>query len=214
MSTIKILIADDHEVVRTGLAAIFGFDKHFKVVGQAENGRDAVHLAQSLKPDVVIMDLMMPLMNGVDATREILTSLPKTRVLILTTYAEATDLRRAIDAGAVGAISKDSPNRELVAAIKKIVTGERAFSPDIENQLAVDPEMPTLTSRQMDILHSLTRGLTNHDIARQFGITEDGAKAHMKAIFAKLGVANRSEAAAYALRHHLVKPDSTQKHPM
>ncbi len=214
MSTIKILIADDHEVVRTGLAAIFGFDKHFKVVGQAENGRDAVHLAQSLKPDVVIMDLMMPLMNGVDATREILTSLPKTRVLILTTYAEATDLRRAIDAGAVGAISKDSPNRELVAAIKKIVTGERAFSPDIENQLAVDPEMPTLTSRQMDILHSLTRGLTNHDIAKQFGITEDGAKAHMKAIFAKLGVANRSEAAAYALRHHLVKPDSTQKHPM
>jgi len=206
MSTIKILIADDHEVVRTGLAAIFGFDKHFKVVGQAENGRDAVHLAQSLKPDVVIMDLMMPLMNGVDATREILTSLPKTRVLILTTYAEATDLRRAIDAGAVGAISKDSPNRELVAAIKKIVTGERAFSPDIENQLAVDPEMPTLTSRQMDILHSLTRGLTNHDIAKQFGITEDGAKAHMKAIFAKLGVANRSEAAAIALRKYLLKP--------
>ena len=210
MSTIKILIADDHEVVRTGLAAIFGFDKNFKVVGQAENGRDAVRLAQSLKPDVVIMDLMMPQMNGVDATREILSCQPKTRVLILTTYAEATDLRRAIDAGAVGAISKDSPNRELVAAIKKIAAGERAFSPDIENQLAVDPEVPALTSRQMDILHSLTRGLTNHDIAKQFGITEDGAKAHMKAIFAKLGVANRSEAAAYALRHHLVKPDSMQ----
>lgn len=208
MSTIKILIADDHEVVRTGLTAIFGFDTNFKVVGQAENGQDAVRLTKSLKPDVVIMDLMMPQMNGVDATREILASQPRTRVLILTTYAEATDLRRAIDAGAVGAISKDSPNRELVAAIKKIAAGERAFSPDIENQLAVDPEVPALTSRQMDILHSLTRGLTNHDIAKQFGITEDGAKAHMKAIFAKLGVANRSEAAAYALRHHLVKPDS------
>ena len=208
MSTINILIADDHEVVRTGLAAIFGFDKNFKVVGQAENGRDAVRLAQSLKPDVVIMDLMMPQMNGVDATREILSSQTKTRVLILTTYAEATDLRRAIDAGAAGAISKDSPNRELVAAIKKVAAGERAFSPDIENQLAVDPDVPTLTSRQMDILHSLTRGLTNHDIAKQFGITEDGAKAHMKAIFTKLGVANRSEAADYALQHHLVKPDS------
>ena len=175
MSTIKILIADDHEVVRTGLAAIFGFDKNFKVIGQAENGQDAVRLAQSLKPDVVIMDLMMPLMNGVDATREILARQPRMRVLILTTYAEATDLRRAIDAGAVGAISKDSPNRELVAAIKKIAAGERAFSPDIENQLAVDPEIPTLTSRQRDILHSLTRGLTNQDIAKQFGITEDGA---------------------------------------
>ena len=207
MSTIKILIADDHEVVRTGLAAIFGFDKNFKVVGLAENGRDAVRLAQSLKPDVVIMDLMMPLMNGVDATREILARQPGTRVLILTTYAEATDLRHAIDAGAVGAISKDSPNKELVKAIKKIASGEHAFSSDIENQLAVAPEMPTLTCRQMDILHSLTRGLTNQDIAKQFGITEDGAKAHMKAIFAKLGVANRSEAASYALRHHLVKSD-------
>ena len=208
MKPIKVLLADDHAIVRMGLASLLGTQNDIDVVGEAEDGEDAVRKTLKLRPDVVIMDLMMPQMNGVDATREILASQPKTRVLILTTYAEATDLRRAIDAGAVGAISKDSPNRELVAAIKKIAAGERAFSPDIENQLAVDPEVPALTSRQMDILHSLTRGLTNHDIAKQFGITEDGAKAHMKAIFAKLGVANRSEAAAYALRHHLVKPDS------
>lgn len=205
MNRISILIADDHEIVRTGLSAILGLDSHFQVVGLAENGQEAVSLAASLKPNVVIMDLMMPKIDGADATRKILEHNPATHVLILTTYAEAADIRRAIDAGAVGALSKDISTKELISAIRTIATGGRAFSPDIANQLSADAKMPSLTERQIEVLYSLTRGLTNQDIAKQFGITEDGVKSHLKAIFAKLGVSNRSEAASYATRHNIVK---------
>jgi len=205
MKTTSILIVDDHEVVRSGLAAIFGFQKDFAVVGAAENGAEAIRLAKRLKPDVIVMDLVMPDTDGVVATREILGENPLVKILILTTYATSIDLKRAIDAGAVGAISKDMPNKELIAAIRTVANGGRAVSPDIENQLAVIAEIPTLTDRQLDVLASIARGLTNQDIAVKLGISEDGVKAHLKTLLSKLGVSNRSEAAAYALKLQLIR---------
>lgn len=204
MKKISILIADDHEVVRSGLAAIFGFQKDFTVVAEARNGEEAIRLAKRHQPDVVVMDLVMPVRDGVEATHEIVAAVPTTRVLILTTFATSSDLQRALDAGAAGAVSKDAPNCELVAAIRAVARGERAVSSDIENQLDA-AESPNLTDRQLEVLQSLTRGLSNLDIAKMCGISEDGVKAHMKAIFAKLNVSNRLEAASYALKHQLVR---------
>ena len=204
MKKISILIADDHEVVRSGLAAIFGFQKDFTVVAEARNGEEAIRLAKRHQPDVVVMDLVMPVKDGVEATREIVANVPTARILILTTFATSADLQRAIDAGAAGAVSKDAPNRELVAAIRAIARGEHAVSSDIENQLAA-ADMPVLTDRQQEILEALTRGLSNLDIAKMCGISEDGVKAHMKTLFTKLNVSNRLEAASYALKHKLVR---------
>lgn len=204
MKKISILIADDHEVVRSGLAAIFGFQKDFTVVAEARNGEEAIRLAKRHQPDVVVMDLVMPVRDGVEATHEIVAAVPTIRVLILTTFATSSDLQRALDAGAAGAVSKDAPNCELVAAIRAVARGERAVSSDIENQLDA-AESPNLTDRQLEVLQSLTRGLSNLDIAKMCGISEDGVKAHMKAIFAKLNVSNRLEAASYALKHQLVR---------
>ena len=204
MKKISILIADDHEVVRSGLAAIFGFQKDFTVVAEARNGEEAIRLAKRHRPDVVVMDLVMPVKDGVEATREIVADVPTARILILTTFATSADLQRALDAGAAGAVSKDAPNRELVAAIRTVACGERAVSSDIENQLAA-ADMPVLTDRQREILEALTRGLSNLDIAKMCGISEDGVKAHMKTLFTKLNVSNRLEAASYALKHKLVR---------
>ena len=204
MKKISILIADDHEVVRSGLAAIFGFQKDFSVVGEARNGDEAVRLARRHRPDVVVMDLVMPVKDGVEATREIAAEVPTARILILTTFATSADLQRALEAGAAGAVSKDAPNRELVSAIRAVAQGERAVSSDIENQLNA-AETPNLTDRQQEILEALTRGLSNLDIAKMCGISEDGVKAHMKALFAKLNVSNRLEAAAYALKAQIVR---------
>lgn len=203
MKKISILIADDHEVVRAGLSAIFRFQKDFAIVGEAENGDEAVKLACRLVPDVVVMDLMMPVKDGVTATREIISANPSSRILILTTFATSADLKHALDAGASGAVSKDAPNSELIAAIRTVADGRRAVSSDIESQLNA-AEVPSLTERQQDILQALTRGLSNQDIAKMCGISEDGVKAHMKTIFAKLNVSNRLEAASYALKHRLV----------
>jgi len=151
------------------------------------------------------MDLMMPCMDGVEATRQIRANLPKARILILTTFGTSADVMRAIAAGASGAIMKDSSNDELLNAIRTVADGGRAFSPEIEHHAKEHPLPMELTQRQMEILHSVTRGLSNPDIAKQFDITVDGVKAHLNAIFKKLGAANRSEAITIALRRHLLK---------
>ena len=205
MSPIRILIADDHSLLRLGLAALLKFQKGLQVVGDAENGEDAVQKAQELTPDVVIMDLMMPVLDGVEATRRIKQSNPDTRVLILTTFGTSADVARAISAGASGALMKDSTNEELVSAIRTVAAGGTAFSPDIQQAIAENPRPPELTDRQRGILESVTRGLTNRDIAVQFGISQDAVKQHLNTICEKLGAANRAEAVAIALRKHLLK---------
>ena len=204
-SKINILIADDHTVVRAGLKAILGFERDFAVVGEAANGLDAVKRAAELKPDVVIMDLMMPKLGGAEATAQITAANPNVRVIILTTYGSAEDISRALESGASGALMKTASNEQLAAAIRKIAEGNRCIAPEIAKSIRSNPPVTSLTPRQLEILHAVTRGLTNEDIARQFGITASGVKQHLSTIFAKLGAASRSEAVAIALRRQLLK---------
>ena len=201
---ISILIADDHLIVRTGLAALLGTEKDMEVVGQAKNGIEAVREAMRLKPDIVIMDLMMPKMDGVAATAEIAAKSPETRVILLTTFGTSDGIAHALATGAKGAILKNADNAELARAIRKVARGGEFISSDIQQQLAADPPIPQLTPRQREILASMVRGLTDRDIANQLGIRQDGVNDHVRAILQKIGAANRTEAVAIALRKHLL----------
>ena len=204
-SKIRVLIADDHAIVRMGLASLLGTKKDIEVVGEAEDGEETVRKALKLTPNVIIMDLMMPKKDGVAATAEIHHHLPETRIMILTSYGTSDGIAHALAAGASGALMKSTEFSEFVSAIRALAAGGRVVAPEIERQLAEDPPVPDLTPRQSEILHSITRGLTNADIARQLGIREDSVKEHINAIFVKLGASNRSEAITIALRKHLVK---------
>jgi len=202
---IKVLIADDHTVVRSGIAAILSYENDMSVVGEAANGREAMEMAKRLQPDVVVMDLSMPVMDGASATAEITAALPKTHVVVLTSYGTSNDLVRAMDAGAVGAVLKTISGDGLASAIRLAANGETTIDSAIVSMLKAEPAAIHLTDRQHDILVSITRGLTNNDIAKQFGISTNAVKHHLSTIFAKIGVANRAEAAAYALERHLTK---------
>lgn len=201
---IKVLIADDHGIVRAGLASILGFEDDIVVVGEAANGLQAVERCKALGPDVVIMDLIMPHMNGAEATARITAESPCTKVVILTTYGSADDIGRAIEAGAAGAIVKTVSNEELVATIRRVAEGEQCIAPEIRKMLTSEPPAPCLTERQREILAAAMRGLTNEDIARQFDITSSGVKQCLSKIYLKLNVANRAEAIAYAARKKIV----------
>lgn len=202
-SKLKILVVDDHAIVREGLIAILKFQKDITIVGEAEDGAIAVRKAQELRPDVVIMDLMMPNMGGADATAEIMRISPETKILLLTSFGTSAELSRAFANGAIGAITKTLPKEEMLAAIRNVAAGVRVVSPEIAQTLQEEAVIPTLTPRQLEILHSLTRGLTNEDIAREFGLSKAGVKFHLLTIFRKLDVSNRTEAVGYASRKHL-----------
>lgn len=202
---IKLLLADDHAIVRDGLATILEFQDDFSVIGEAEDGEAAVREAVRLKPDVVLMDLMMPVMNGAEATAKITAACPKTRVLILTSFGNTAELTAALDAGATGALAKTAAREELVSALRKVAAGERVISAEIARQLAEQPAPADLSGRQLDILHSLSRGLSTKEIAKQFGLSGPGVKFHLAAIYRKLDAANRAEAIAIALRRNILK---------
>ena len=202
---IRVLIADDHTIVRAGLAALLGTERDITVVGQAKNGIEAVREAVRLQPDVVIMDLMMPKMDGVEATAEIAGKAPAAKVIVLTTFGTSDGIAHALEVGAKGAILKNADNAQLISAIRTVARGGEFVSPEIHQQLAVDPPIPSLTPRQREILASMVRGLTDRDIARQLGIRQDGVNEHVSAILQKLGAANRTEAVAIAFRKHLLK---------
>ena len=202
---IKTLIADDHLIVRAGLAALLGTEDDIEVIGQSKNGVEAVRDALALRPDVVIMDLMMPKKDGVDATAEICSKAPEVRVILLTTFGSSDGIAHALKLGAAGALLKNADNTELVAAIRKVNKGAKYVSAAIRRQLAIDPPIPELTQRQREILASICQGMTNKDIARQLGIRLDGVNQHVADILTKIGAANRTEAVAIALRKHLLK---------
>ena len=204
MKKARILIADDHEIVRTGLSLVLGYQEDFTVVGQASDGSEAVQLARTLHPDLVILDLMMPNMDGAQATRAILADNPQARIVILTTYATSAEIINALDAGASGALSKDTSNTDLVQALHDILAGKHVLSPDIKDLIQVNDTANRLTPRQREILGYLAKGLSNHEIARLLDIGEDGVKFHLRSLFAKLGAATRTEAVAVALRNHLL----------
>ena len=204
-NTIRVLIADDHTIVRIGLLTLLGAEKDIEVVGEAKNGEMAVKEALRLRPDVVIMDLMMPKMDGAEATAVLHERLPKTKVIILTTFGSSDGIAHAIESGAAGALMKTADDAALISTIRSVAGGKTVISPDIKRLLAEDPPIPVLTTRQTEVLQSMMRGLTNRDIAKQLGIRQDGVNEHVAAILAKIGAANRTEAVAIALRKHLLK---------
>jgi len=202
---IRVLIADDHAVVRIGLSALLGTESDISVVGVAKDGIETVEETLRLKPDVIVMDLMMPKKTGVEATADILAALPETKIIVLTTFAASDAIARALELGAAGAVMKTAEDEELVSIIRTVASGGHVVSDEIQKLLADDPPAEKLTARQMDILESVTRGLTNADIAKMLGLREQSVKEHISAIFAKIGAANRSEAVAITLRKQLLK---------
>ena len=205
MRKTTVFLADDHVMVRMGLTSLLDSKKDMQVIGEAEDGVETVRKVLSLKPDVVLMDLLMPLKDGVAATTEILAALPRTRILILTSASTSDGIAHALRAGAAGALLKSADFSTLVSAIRTIAAGGTMIAPDIQRTLEEDPPIPDLTPRQEDILASVTRGLTNAEIARQFGIRESSVKEYVNQICTKLGAANRAEAVSIALRKHLLK---------
>lgn len=205
MKKLGILLADDHSVVRAGLKTILNLEKDFRVVGDAENGAKAATLAGELKPDVVVMDLMMPGMSCAEAVRLVLKASPDSRIIILTSYGTSTEIRFALDAGAISAVTKNISNVELTDAIRRTATGERVLSPEVEGALSESEKDIRLTERQMAIVDSITRGLSNGEIAAQLGISRTRVKQHLSEVFAVLGAANRAEVAALAMRRNLLK---------
>ncbi len=204
MNPIKILIADDHAVVRTGLATLLGTEDDIEVVAQSKNGEEAVAMALATRPDVVIMDLRMPMKDGAEATMELHDELPSAKVLILTSFGEADGVAHALEAGAVGAITKTAEDAELVSVVRRIAAGEKYISPEIRKLLKSDPPVPKLTHRQQEILGHMARGATNREIANILKISKDTVEEHVNMILEKIGATNRTEAAAIALRKQLV----------
>ena len=202
---IKILIADDHSLMRVGLNALLGHQKDMAVVGEARDGIEAVKKAKELNPDVVVMDLMMPKMNGVDATRLIRAVRPETKVLILTSFGTAPELAHVVANGATGAFIKSAPTEEIVDAVRAVATGGEAIPEEVRQLIAESRQQSDLTDRQLEILSAATRGLTTNDIAKQLAISVSCVLKHFTVIFEKLGAASRSEAVAIALRKHLLK---------
>ncbi len=205
MKKTRILLVDDHAVVRMGLSAIINLQADLKVCGEAENGETAVRLAAELKPDVVVMDFSLPGMDGAEATAAVLKVSPTSKVLILTSFGTSADLARAMAAGAIGAVTKNLSNDELSSAIRDTARGIQHFSPEIRQTLSDGTDDKAFTKRQMEVLDSITRGLSNDDIALMLGISKSRVKQHLNEVYEKLGASNRAEAVAIAMRRQLLK---------
>lgn len=205
MEKIRVLIADDHAVVRMGLASLLGTSKAIEVVGDAFDGEDTVRKALKLAPDVVVMDLVMPRKDGIAATAELQKKVPSAKILILTTFGSSENIAKALKAGAVGAVLKSSGNDELIGAVLKVAKGERYLSGEVQQLLKDDPPLPDLSPRQIEILDSVARGLTNKEISTQLDISIESVKSHVKIILEKLGAGSRTEAASIAQRKQLLK---------
>ena len=205
MNKTTVLIIDDHALLRMGLASLLNAKSGIEVVGDAANGRTGIQKALKQNPDVVIVDLMMPGMDGTETTRQLLARAPESKILILTTFGTSDGIAHALEAGAKGAIMKNCDFSELVTAIRAVARGERYVSPEISRILTKDPPIAPLSPRQAEILGSIVRGLSNPDIARELGISVDMVKEHVESLFLKIGAANRTEAVAIALRKHLLK---------
>jgi DNA-binding NarL/FixJ family response regulator len=210
---IRILLADDHSVVRQGLKMFLGLDADFEVVGEAENGEEAVKLAHELKPDVVLMDMLMPVMDGIAATARIRTELPDTEVIALTSVLEDNAVIGAVKAGAIGYLLKDTQADELRRAIKAAAAGQVQLSPQAAARLVREvraPDSPQqLTEREIDVLRLLAGGKANKEIAQALTIGEKTVKTHVSNILMKLGVQSRTQAALYAAQIGLAPLETT-----
>lgn len=212
---IRVLIVDDHSVVREGLRMFLQRDPDLAVVGEAADGAEAIELVRQLRPDVVLMDLLMPVIDGIAATEAIRSSLPETEVIALTSVLESAAVVGAVKAGANGYLLKDTQAPELRRAIKAAVAGQTQLSPRASAYLMREVRTPAssehLTEREMDVLHLLAQGRSNKDIARRLQVVEDTVKVHVKHILGKLGVQSRTQAALQAISLGLVSSEQGKK---
>jgi NarL family two-component system response regulator LiaR len=205
---IRILIVDDHKIVRKGLRALLSTENDIKVMGEASDGVDAIARAAALRPDVILMDLVMPAMDGIEATRQITTQWPEMRVLVLTSFAADDKVFPAIKAGALGYLMKDSDPRDLVAAIHQVFRGEPSLEPaiarklltELSNPSQVKPTTDPLTERELEVLRLISQGMSNRDIAEKLVVAEWTVRTHVSNILSKLHLASRTQAALYALK--------------
>jgi DNA-binding NarL/FixJ family response regulator len=209
---IRVLIADDQRAVREGLAMLVGLTQDIEVVGTAADGAEAVQLAADLRPDVVLMDLRMPEMEGAEATRSIRTTLPATNVLVLTTYADDDSLFPALQAGAHGYLTKDASAEEIERAIRAVAAGSTHLDPAIQQRLVAavlnatpsEPSLPNdLTAREVDVLKLIAAGMSNAEIAAALVVSAATVKTHVNHIFQKTGARDRAQAVRYAYQHGL-----------
>ena len=211
---IRILLADDHSIMRVGLASLLSRESDMSVVGEAENGEEAVSKARALKPDVVVMDLMMPTLSGSEATRLITSGAaadgtaakePRPRVLIFTSYGTSADLASAVLSGASGVLLKNAPTRDLPLAICKVFAGEKVLSNEIQALVNEEKSRSHLTDRQLRQLELAALGFTNKDIAKQLNVSLITVKKQFSEIFVRLDVSNRAEAIGLAIQRHIIK---------
>jgi NarL family two-component system response regulator LiaR len=207
---IQVLLVDDHAIVRKGIVALLATEKDIRVVGEACDGLEAVTLAEKLKPDVILMDLVMPGINGIDAIRKITSQDPAARILVLTSFATDDKVFPALKAGALGYLLKDSHPQELIDAIHQVRQGESWLHPSVARKVLNELTHTTqasvleeLTGRETDVLKLLAQGLSNRDIAEQLVISEATVRTHVSSLLAKLHLASRTQAALFALREGL-----------
>ncbi len=203
-SAIRILVVDDHPVVRTGVAGLVGDQPDMKIVGQASNGREAIQRFRDFHPDVVLMDLQMPDMNGLDAMIAILDEAPQARVIVLTTYAGDAQVLRAIKAGARGYLLKSALHKELLDTIRAVHAGRKTISADASFELAEHATDETLTPAEVRVLRLIAEGNANKEIAEQLSVSEETVKGQVRNILSKLGAKDRTHAAMVGLKRGII----------
>ncbi|GAA4484939.1 response regulator transcription factor [Actinoallomurus oryzae] len=204
---LRVVLADDHPAMRAGVAALLAAEPAIAVVGEAADGREAVDLVERHAPDVALLDLRMPVLDGVAATSRIVEGPTSTQVLILTTYDTDADIERAVEAGAVGYLLKDTTREQLIDAVRSAARGETVLSPRVARHLVARMRRPAptaLTPREVDVLNAVADGLSNADIGKRLVIAEATVKTHLLRIFAKLDVADRTRAVVVALERGLL----------
>jgi DNA-binding NarL/FixJ family response regulator len=200
----RLLLVDDHPVVREGLAALLGRQTDLQVVAEASNGRQAIDLFRQHQPDLVLMDLQMPELGGVEAIKTIRAEFPTARFIVLTTFDGDEDIFRALQAGAQGYLLKDAPREELLAAIRTVASGGKHIAPEVAAKLADRLLLPELTERELAVLKLIVTGRSNKEIGSALTITEGTVKVHVNNLLSKLGVSDRTQAATEALRRGIV----------
>jgi NarL family two-component system response regulator LiaR len=218
---IRVVVTDDHAIVRKGICALLATEPDIEVVGEAQNGEEAIAVAQEAEPDVILMDLVMPRMDGLEATRRITARQPGVRVLVLTSFDGDDKVFPSIEAGALGYLLKNSGPGELVRAIHQVHRGESALHPSIARRLLRQlseppergPDTASLTGRESEVLRLVAQGHSNREISRRLVISESTVRTHVSNILAKLKVGSRTEAAVYALREGLAPAEDTRAQP-
>ena len=206
-SRIRVITTDDHPVVRAGITAMLASERDIDVVGEAGNGAEAIALFETQRPDVVLMDLQMPTVDGVSAIRAIRAIDPEARVIALTTYDGDADIHRALSAGACAYLIKDAMTEQLVAAIRSAAAGQRVIPPRVASRLAEFVPRADLTTRELEVLEHVARGLGNKEIAAAIGRSTDTVKAHLESVFRKLGAKDRAHAVTIALQRRFIHLD-------